>query len=148
MIVYFDEEATIEEIDAQIVALNSEVSKWKETILSYLQHLVTANLSDLLEEGDSEACQQIIRGAIETINALTWDDSKPFADVLERLDQTLDEIYHETKIRLYEQRKAEEFTALDTILQESVSIRKIIRNGQLYILRSGRLFNLQGAEVR
>lgn len=148
MIVYFDEEATMEEIDAQIVALNSEVSKWKETILSYLQQLVTANLSDLLEEGDSEACQQIIRGAIETINALTWDDSKPFADVLERLDQTLDEIYHETKIRLYEQRKAEEFTALDTILQESVSIRKIIRNGQLYILRDGRLFNLQGAEVK
>ena len=109
-----------------------------------------AKLQDLLEDGDSEACQKIIADAIETINELTWDDSKNFADALARLEQTMNEIYQDAKIRLFAQRKADETTAIDEISNDQMrkcENVKILRDGQLYILYNGTMYNVQGMRI-
>ena len=146
--VCYDEEATLEEVDAQRTALEAEVSKSSNFVLSYMQQQAADELNGLLEADDSEACQKIISNAINYIMTLTWDSSKSFIDAYKSLEKTIQEVIHEAKINLVNQRQKDIATGLESILNSDVSVQKVLRNGQILILRDGKTYTAQGQEVR
>ena len=147
--VCYDEEATLEEVDAQRTALEAEISKSSNFVLSYMQQQAADELNGLLESDDSEACQKIISNAINYIMTLTWDSSKSFIDAYKSLEKTIQEVIHEAKINLVNQRQKDIATGLETISQEPrAKSQKLIKDGRLYILRDGKLYNAQGQEVK
>lgn len=147
--VCYDEEATLEEVDAQRTALETELSKSSNFVLSYMQNQAADELNGLLEADDSEACKKIISNAIAYIMTLTWDSSKSFIEAYKSLEKTIQEVIHEAKINLVNQRQKDEATGLEPpIVNGKCPNGKLIRDGRLYILRDGKMYNAQGVEVK
>lgn len=147
--VVYNEEATLEEVDAQRTALEAEISKSSNFVLSYMQQQAADELNGLLESDDSEACQKIISNAINYIMTLTWDSSKSFIEAYKSLETTIQEIIHEAKINLVNQRQKDEATGLEPLIVNGKCPNgKLIRDGQLFIIRGGKVYNAFGVVVR
>ena len=146
--VCYDEETTLEEVDAQRMALETELSKSSNFVLSYMQQQAADELNGLLEADDSEACKKIISNAINYIMTLTWDSSKSFIEAYKSLETTIQEIIHEAKINLVNQRQKDVATDTEIIPMTESSRRKVLIDGQIFILRDGKTYTIMGQEVK
>ncbi|MBO4249653.1 MAG: BspA family leucine-rich repeat surface protein [Paludibacteraceae bacterium] len=146
--VCYDEEVTLEEVDAQRTALEAELSKSSNFVLSYLQNQAADELNGLLESDDSEECKKIISNAINYIMTLTWDSGKSFIDAYKSLEKTIQEVIHEAKINLVNQRQKDEATGIENVQSDNVPCTKVMKDGQLYLMYKGTMYNVQGARVK
>lgn len=139
---------------AMEAALSEAETAYKQGItkgLAILKQLTVEGFNSLLKEGDSEACKKIIADANAAVNAFEWDYNETAANNVWAFDQLSNySMLMQLKSDLEAQRKAEQTpTGIDEILKSSnTEIIKTVRDGQVVILRNGKMYNLIGTEMQ
>ena len=71
------------------------------------------------------------------------------ADFINTLNTLFDETWYRDEIMTaVEEQRKKDATGIESIQDSEVSIQKVIRDGQLYIVNEGTMYNAQGAEVK
>ena len=84
-----------ERIRAAITEIDQQRPAFIGMVLSLGKQAMNTTLQALLQDGDSEACQQIISDAQDAINAINWDDSKSVEQNLTYLQNEGTRIYND-----------------------------------------------------
>ena len=104
-----------------------------------------AGLNGLLKPGDNQQCKDIVAAAVAQVDVLiVWDDTKNATQNIVNLVQIAQKLYNDTKAAVEAARTSTNFEAVQ---QSAIRNQKIIRNGQLLIIRDGKTFNAAGAEL-
>ena len=100
----------------------------------------------LTAEDDSDACRQLITEAQAAIAALTYNENK----TLDENKAAVDAIITKLASDLEAQREKERKDGVDDVIsnEENRYFKKIIDNGNLYLLRNGKTYTVQGQEVK
>jgi Asp-tRNA(Asn)/Glu-tRNA(Gln) amidotransferase C subunit len=149
------DEVTSQEVYAANATAQSELTTALMDLLDMAKKQLDDALSALLEEGDSEACQQIIAEAIEAVDLLEIDWTKTVEANATDIATNGQAIYDQALADLEAQRKAEqEPTGLeqtntnDEWQMKNFHATKVMENGVLYLLHEGRMYDVRGARVR
>ena len=146
---------TLQEVYAANATAQSELTTALMDLLDMAKKQLDDALSALLEEGDSEACQQIIAEAIEAVDLLEIDWTKTVEANATDIATNGQAIYDQALADLEAQRKAEqEPTGLeqtstnDEWQMKNFHATKVMENGVLYLLHEGRMYDVRGERVR
>lgn len=148
-----DEDATLEQVNAAILAAQKALEDASAAIIEEARDRTKAELDKLLLPEDSEACKKIVADAKDAIDALTTDPEKSFDENLGDLTKAGEDIYNKAKADLEAQRKAEEtptgFDQTPTTNDKRLTTgRKLLRNGVLYIVHDGKILDASGKLVK
>ena len=100
--------------------------------------------ADLAEEGDGEACLQLIADAQAAIAVLTYDENKS----LEENKAVVDAVVEKLQNDLQNQREKDRSEDIEQINQSTFNCLKFLHNGQILILRGDKTYTITGAEVK
>jgi surface protein len=106
---------------------------------------IKADLESKLMPGDNAECRQIIADAKDAVDALEWDGAKSVEENIAILDPKIQKILTDTDAALAAARLA---AGMESVRSSNIRTQKLIRDGQIFILRDGKTFNALGAEVR
>jgi len=137
--------------DAAISGAIALASTQKDNYIGILIEEGKTALKDILQSklmpGDNAECQQIIADAQDAVDALEWDDSKSVEENIAILDPAIQKILADADAALAAARLAAGIEQANS--QEPIAnSQKFLRNGQLLILRDGKMYNVMGVEVR
>jgi len=151
--VYNNTAATEDELVAATNAANdvcAEVAPAAFSVILEQYKPEILNAFELLKKsGDSDACLKIVDDAIKEVN--DWFEYDPNLNIqlnLQNYTKQMENLYNETVIKLEAQRATDIASGMESIQDSEVSIQKVLRNGQLFILRDGKTFDARGAEIR
>ena len=152
--VYEDSNAAMADIKTAINGFKTTAQTYSSALLAFLKASYKSLLEALLTGGDSDACKQIVKDAAAAVDGQNWDGDSSFVRSFLAMKQALDGILAQAETDLTTQRATE--TATGLVESQSVegqkskveSGSKVIRNGQLLIIRNGKTYNAQGAVVR
>ena len=151
--VYNNTAATEDELVAATNAANdvcAEVAPAAFSVILEQYKPEILNAFELLKKsGDSDACLKIVDDAIKEVN--DWFEYDPNLNIqlnLQNYTKQMENLYNETVIKLEAQRATDIASGMESIQDSEVSIQKVLRNGQLFILRDGKTYDARGAEIR
>ncbi len=140
--------ASLSDVKTAIFTARSRLQSAETTLLDTAKTEMKNTLEDMLEDGDSEACKNIVATAKENIDALKWDNTKSVNENTTALYNAAYAIWHDTDIAVKDQRKKDTGTGIDNTTDgQNGTSRKQFRNGQIIIIRDGKTINLLGAEI-
>lgn len=143
--VYDDPNATLAEVQTAVKNANDAIADFKEEMLPEAKAGFKAGLNGLLKPGDNQQCKDIVAAAVAQVDVLiVWDDTKNATQNIVNLVQIAQKLYNDTKAAVEAARTSTNFEAVQ---QSAIRNQKIIRNGQLLIIRDGKTFNAAGAEL-
>ena len=144
-VVYDNPNATLAEVQTAVKNANDAIADFKEKMLPEAKAGFKAGLNGLLQPGDNQKCQDIVAAAVAQVDVLiVWDDTKNATQNILNLVQIAEKLYNDTKAAVEAARTSTNFEAVQ---QSAIRNQKIIRNGQLLIIRDGKTFNAAGAEL-
>jgi hypothetical protein len=114
----------------------------KAAFEAYKQGIIVA-AGALARDEDSEACKALIAKAKNTLNALEYDESKTLEQNKAEVDAVLAKLRQEL-----EAQRASEQQGLENVQGDKVQGTKVIKDGVLYLLYNGTMYNAQGVEVK
>ena len=127
------QEATKKAHEAFVTAVEALMDKAKKEMKAEL---------DQMDVKDCDKCHNIIADAKDEVDALTWDYSKNVKVNTDALYGDGQSIYSKA------QQQISLATGIGSVQNSEVRIQKVVRDGQLLIIRDGKMYNAQGAEVR
>lgn len=143
-----NDEVTLEEVNASIATTSAAVEPYGELLMEFYKQGSIEELKDELRPEDSDACKKIIDDGVAAINALTWNKSKTFMENLMDFFNAVDAVYSKVDADLKAQRE-KDGQAIDQVTDgQSQMTHKFIRDGHLYLMYKGTMYNVQGAEVK
>ena len=144
--VYDNPNATLAEVQTAVKNANDAIADFKEEMLPEAKARSKAGLNGLLQPGDNQKCQDIVAAAVAQVDVLiVWDDTKNATQNIVNLAQVVQKLYNDTKAAVEAARTSTNFEAVQ---QSAIRNQKVIRNGQLLIIRDGKIYNATGAEVK
>ena len=126
--VYDDPNATLAEVQTAVKNANDAIADFKEEMLPEAKARSKAGLNGLLQPGDNQKCKDIVAAAVAQVDV-----------------QVVQKLYNDTKAAVEAARTSTNFEAVQ---QSAIRNQKVIRNGQLLIIRDGKIYNTTGAEVK
>ena len=144
-VVYDNSNATLADVQTAVKNANDAIADFKEEMLPKAKAGFKAGLNGLLQPGDNQKCQDIVAAAVAQVDVLiVWDDTKNATQNILNLVQIAEKLYNDTKAAVEAARTSTNF---DAVQQSAIRNQKVIRNGQLLIIRDGKTFNAAGAEL-
>ena len=144
-VVYDNSNATLADVQTAVKNANDAIADFKEEMLPKAKAGFKAGLNGLLQPGDNQKCKDIVAAAVAQVDVLiVWDDTKNATQNILNLVQIAEKLYNDTKAAVEAARTSTNF---DAIQQSAIRNQKVIRNGQLLIIRDGKTFNAAGAEL-
>ena len=144
-VVYNNPNATLADVQTAVKNANDAIADFKEEMLPKAKAGFKAGLNGLLQPGDNQKCKDIVAQAVAQVDVLiVWDDTKNATQNIVNLVQIAEKLYNDTKAAVEAARTATDF---ETVQQSAIRSQKVIRNGQLLIIRDGNTYSAQGAEV-
>ena len=144
--VYDDPNAILAEVQTAVKNANDAIANFKEEMLPKAKAGFKAGLNGLLQPGDNQQCKDIVAAAVAQVDVLiVWDDTKNATQNIVNLVQIAQKLYNDTRAAVEAARTSTNFEAVQ---QSAIRNQKIIRNGQLLIIRDGKIYNATGAEVK
>lgn len=145
-LVYNNPNATLADVQTAVKNANDAIADFKEEMLPKAKAGFKAGLNGLLQPGDNQKCKDIVAQAVAQVDVLiVWDDTKNATQNIVNLVQIAEKLYNDTKAAVEAARTATDF---ETVQQSAIRSQKVIRNGQLLIIRDGNTYSAQGAEVQ
>lgn len=144
-VVYDNSNATLADVQTAVKNANDAIADFKEEMLPKAKAGFKAGLNGLLQPGDNQKCKDIVAAAVAQVDVLiVWDDTKNATQNILNLVQIAEQLYNDTKAAVEAARTSTNF---DAVQQSAIRNQKVIRNGQLLIIRDGKTFNAAGAEL-
>jgi len=144
-VVYDNPNATLADVQTAVKNANDAIADFKEELLPKAKAGFKAGLNGLLQPEDNQKCKDIVAQAVAQVDVLiVWDDTKNATQNIINLVQIAQKLYNDTKAAVEAARTATDF---ETVQQSAICSQKVIRNGQLLIIRDGKNYSAQGAEV-
>ena len=151
----YDESKSLEEnkviIDAIVAQLSADLNAQRaKDILDAAKADFEAYKTDLsnacaalAEDGDTEACLNLIAEAQAAIAALVYDENKSLEDNKAKVDAIVEKL----QIDLLAQREQERLEDIDNLNVINKPL-KFLHNGQFFILRGDKVYTVTGQEVK
>lgn len=98
-------------------------------------------LEDKLPQNADEAARRVVKDAQDKVDALAWDENKTVAENIAILEPAILKIIQDVD-------EALAVTGIEEIETDKVQGTKFIHNGQLYLLRNGKIYTPTGTEVK
>jgi len=137
--------------DAAISGAIALASTQKDNYIGILIEEGKTALKDILQSklmpGDNAECQQIIADAQDAVDALKWDNSKSVEENIAILDPAIQKILTDADAALAAARLAAGIEQTNS-QEPKANSQKLLRDGQLIILRDGKMYNVMGVEVK
>ena len=144
-VVYDNPNATLADVQTAVKNANDAIADFKEELLPKAKAGFKAGLNGLLQPEDNQKCKDIVAQAVAQVDVLiVWDDTKNATQNIINLVQIAQKLYNDTKAAVEAARTATDF---EMVQQSAIRSQKVIRNGQLLIIRDGKNYSAQGAEV-
>ena len=106
-------------------------------------------LAGLSPDTDSEACKAIVTKAQGEVDKLAWDDMKSITENIAILKPLIAALLKDTDDALKAQRESETTTGIENpMVNGKCQNGKFIRDGQLYIIRDGKIYSILGNAVQ
>ena len=153
--VYNNADAALYEVGNAMTDIRAVAYEAMEAVFEEEKRLFFVSIELLLEDGDSEACRQIVADAETDITTNVVYDSQMTegSDLsveanLTALDNALSyDAFMTVKEALKSQREAEK-QGIDEVQRDKVQSTKVLRDGAMYIIRDTKTYTAQGAEVK
>ena len=137
--------------DAAISGAINLASTQKDNYIGILIEEGKTALKDILQSklmpGDNAECRQIIADAQDAVDALKWDNSKSVEENIAILDPAIQKILTDADAALAAARLAAGIEQANS-QEPKANSQKLLRNGQILILRDGKMYNVMGVEVK
>ena len=145
--VYNNPSATLAEVNTALKNATDAIESYKALMMPMAKEQLKADLNALLKEGDPQACKDIVAAAVAQVDEIiVWDKTKTVTENLLALAAAGETLYNNTKAAVEEARKG---TGINNqMVNGKCQNGKLIRNGQLLILRDGKTFTVTGQEVK
>ena len=142
-------EATTEGVKEKTTAVDLTYHTEAPIVVDSLKKQVNRSFDALLKDGDSDAVKQIINDAKAAINTLAWDFSKTVEQNVEYLRYaTSYDKFMDVKPAVDEQRKKDATSIDNQMVNGKCQNGKLIRDGQILILRGEKAYTATGQEVK
>ena len=138
--------STLEELTTAKETAATQLLTDAGVVLLIAQQQACADLDALLEPGDSEACKTIIADAKNVVLNIAWDSTKSVEENRAIITKTISDNYQLAMTNLEAQREAER-AGIENVRGANEQAGKFIKNGQLFIIRDGKVYNALGAQI-
>ena len=145
--VYNASNATLPEVNAAVSNAQKALTDAIAAIISAGKTSIKDFIGGKLLPGDSEKCKTIIKGAQDQVDALAWNELKSVKKNIDLLNTAIQKILADVDAALAAERLA---TGMEQAKSQEpkANSQKLLRNGQLLILRDGKMYNVMGVEVK
>lgn len=137
-----------------IKAYNEEfIMYWSymQAVINEKKALLYESLDLLGKPGDSDAVKKIISDAKAAVNAFAIDTDMTGMENINAMDALFSEAWYRDEVmKAVEEERAKEATGIENLTangQEPTAL-KVLRDGQLFIMMDGKIYDAQGAEVK
>ncbi len=144
--VYDNPASTLAEVNAAISVAQMTLDDGITTVMTEGKAALKDFVGDKLLPNDNAECKKIVKDAQDKIDALTWDDTKSVTENIAILDPAIKKILEDVDAALAAARSE---MGVETIENGRLNdVQKVMRDGRLYIIRDGKMYNAVGAEVK
>lgn len=138
---YNDPNATLSDVKSAVGVADIMLSYTIEQIIPAGQIALKEMFEDKLPQNADEAARRVVKDAQDKVDALAWDENKTVAENIAILEPAILKIIQDVD-------EALAVTGIEEIETDKVQGTKFIHNGQLYLLRNGKIYTPTGTEVK
>ena len=138
---YNNSNATLSEVKSAVGIADMMLDYTIEQIIPAGQSALKEMLEDKLPQNADEAARRVVKDAKDKVDALAWDENKTVAENIAILEPAILQIIQDVD-------EALALTGIEEIETDEVQGTKFIHNGQLYLLRNGKIYTPTGTEVK
>ena len=148
--VYNNANAALLEVGNAMNDISGEIYEVLLAVFEEERNLFIASLEALLEEGDSEACRQIVADKVAFINeSCVYNPNLYVSQNLSVIEYDLSyDAFMAVKEALRAQREAEK-QGIDQIANDQLQMtNKVLRDGKLFIEKNNKTYDALGSEIK